>query len=98
MLSSFILRRHKPAPESADYWYEIIERVKQHPLGIESERHVALVCSEVSGGILVAELNRQRREGIIEGMARFAWWKDGTEYVGTCGRTLKDAIADLEKE
>ena len=30
--------------------------------------------------------------GHVEGLRRFAWWKDGVEYVGTCGTTLADAI------
>lgn len=37
-------------------------------------------------------------DGIIEGLSRYAWWKDGVQYVGTCGRTLKEAIADVERE
>ena len=35
-------------------------------------------------------------KGMIAGLKRFAWWKDGVEYVGTCGTTLKAAIAALE--
>lgn len=35
--------------------------------------------------------------GIIEGLSMYAWWKDGVEYVGTCGRTLKQAIEDVRK-
>ncbi len=38
------------------------------------------------------------KRGLIEGVTRFAWWKDGTQYVGSCGTTLKDAIAQIEKE
>lgn len=37
-------------------------------------------------------------DGIIEGLTRYAWWKDGVQYVGTCGSTLKQAIADVEAE
>lgn len=36
--------------------------------------------------------------GIIEGTTRFAWWKDGVCYVGSCGTTLKDAIKRIENE
>jgi len=36
--------------------------------------------------------------GVIEGMKRYAWWKDGVEYVGNCGKTLRDAIAEVERE
>lgn len=37
-------------------------------------------------------------EGVIEGMTAFAWWKDGTQYVGTGGKTLKEAIAEAKKD
>jgi hypothetical protein len=36
-------------------------------------------------------------EGVIEGMRAFAWWKDGVEYVGTTGTTLKEAIAEAKE-
>jgi len=36
-------------------------------------------------------------EGVIEGMRAFAWWKDGVEYVGTGGKTLKEAIAEAKE-
>ena len=38
------------------------------------------------------------REGVIAGMTRFAWWKDGVQWVGNCGTSLKEAIEDFEKE
>ena len=40
-------------------------------------------------------------KGLREGVERFAWWRDGVQYVGTTGRTLKealDAINQQEKE
>lgn len=40
-------------------------------------------------------------QGLREGVERFAWWRDGVQYVGTTGRTLKealDAINQQEKE
>jgi len=30
--------------------------------------------------------------GYIEGLKAYAWWKDGVQYVGTCGTTLEAAI------
>ena len=36
--------------------------------------------------------------GIVEGVRLYAWWKDGEQYVGTCGKTLKEAIKDIEEE
>lgn len=44
------------------------------------------------------ESNNSYREGLIDGVRRFAWWKDGVQYVGTCGRTYKEAIAEIERE
>jgi hypothetical protein len=37
-------------------------------------------------------------EGYIAGIKSYAWWKDGVQYVGTCGRTLAEAIAEAEKD
>ena len=36
------------------------------------------------------------RKGIKVGLRQFAWWKDGVEYVGTCGYTLKQALQDVD--
>ena len=41
------------------------------------------------------ELVQARKEGLIDGLTRYAWWKDGTQYVGTCGTTLKEAIQEV---
>jgi hypothetical protein len=37
-------------------------------------------------------------DGVKEGIWKYAWWKDGVQYVGTSGKTLKEAIADVEAE
>ena len=31
-------------------------------------------------------------KGLNDGIRAFAWWKDGLQYVGTCGTTLSRAI------
>ena len=36
--------------------------------------------------------------GLLEGLWRYAWMKDGVYYVGTTGRTLKEAQAQVELE
>jgi len=36
------------------------------------------------------------KEGAKEALWRYAWWKDGTQYVGTTGTTLYEALANLE--
>lgn len=37
------------------------------------------------------------REGMSEGLRMFAWWKDGRQWVGTCGCTLKQALAEVDE-
>jgi hypothetical protein len=34
--------------------------------------------------------------GLCDGIRAYAWWKDGTAYVGTTGKTLREALADAE--
>lgn len=36
------------------------------------------------------------KAGLKEGLRMFAWWKDGTQYVGTCGGILKDVLAEVD--
>lgn len=35
-------------------------------------------------------------QGIIAGLEMYAHWHDGVQYVGTCGKTLKDAINEIK--
>jgi hypothetical protein len=37
-------------------------------------------------------------EGKKSGVNEFAHWKDGVQYVGTCGKTLKSALEEIELE
>jgi len=36
--------------------------------------------------------------GFTSALNRYAWWKDGAQYVGTSGKTLKEALTDLIEE
>ena len=36
--------------------------------------------------------------GMVEGVRLFAWWREGEQFVGTCGKTLKKAIEEIESE
>ena len=38
------------------------------------------------------------KRGLKDGIERFAWWKDGTCFVGTCGTTLKKAFEEVDRE
>jgi hypothetical protein len=34
-------------------------------------------------------------KAFASGVKWYAWWKDGTEMVGTCGQTYKEAEAEI---
>ena len=36
-------------------------------------------------------------KGFKAGLEAYAWWKDGIQYVGTSGTTLKQALEKLEE-
>ena len=37
-------------------------------------------------------------KGVEDGLRAYAWWKDGVQYVGTCGTTLDEAIERSRQE
>ena len=37
-------------------------------------------------------------KGVREGVTMYAHWQDGVQYVGTTGRTLHQAIAELQQQ
>ena len=37
-------------------------------------------------------------QGLREGVTRFAYWKDGEQFVGTCGVSLRTALADIDDD
>ncbi len=43
-------------------------------------------------------LTKAYYNGIREGIEQFAHWKDGVQYVGTCGTTLKKALERIDSE
>jgi hypothetical protein len=45
-----------------------------------------------------AQETRAYYQGLREGLKRYAWWRDGVQYVGSCGRTLKHALAEVDLE
>lgn len=51
------------------------------------------MLSEVIGLIMTSYLH-----GKMDGLTEYAWWKDGTQYVGTCGTTLLEALEYAKNE
>lgn len=44
-----------------------------------------------------SQLEAIYKEGWLRGLECFAWWKDGTEYVGTSNTTLKYAKENVSQ-
>ena len=42
--------------------------------------------------------SRAYYEGMRDGIRLYAHWRDGVQYVGTTGRTLKQALADIDQD
>ncbi len=36
-------------------------------------------------------------EGYVAGLKAFAWWKDGEQFVGTSGLSLKEAVEGVKE-
>lgn len=43
-------------------------------------------------------IERLLAQSFLSGMRRFAWWKDETENVGTCGKTYQKAREEVMTE
>lgn len=37
-------------------------------------------------------------DGVKEGIWKYAYYKDGVQYVGTTGKTLKEAWAEIDRK
>jgi len=46
---------------------------------------------------MYGEQSKDFCQGMIEGFKTYAHWKDGVQYVGTTGKTLKDAIKEVDE-
>ncbi len=58
------------------------------------ERHILCAITEATKELQgrVEGLKRAHDDAYICGLEAYAWWKDGVQYVGTTGTTLKHAI------
>lgn len=48
--------------------------------------------------LLLISQTRAYHQGLREGVEMYAHWKDGVQYVGTTGRTLKQALDTIDQE
>jgi len=44
---------------------------------------------------IVYQVALARIHGFLDGLREYAWWKDGVQYVGSCGTTLQRAERDF---
>jgi hypothetical protein len=59
---------------------------------IPNQEAMEAVVGLVEGTIMQSETN-----GFRDGLREYAWWKDGAQQVGSCGTTLKQAMAKEEE-
>lgn len=62
----------------------------------EVSKHIA-TCPKHPMRRVEKERDEAFKRGVKKGLSLFAWWKDGVEYVGTCGNTLKTALDMVDK-
>lgn len=43
------------------------------------------------------QMTQAYHEGLRDGIHRYAHWRDGTQYVGTTGRTLQQALDEVNQ-
>jgi hypothetical protein len=83
--------------------------LSEHAAVVEAANKCVVYCdyagqSNVFAAIIAAAAAKVCREekikayhqGFRDGLREFAWWNNGFQYVGTCGKTLKDAIAEVD--
>ena len=60
-----------------------------------------LLAPEKEGILLISLLNdveaRCYEKGFLDGIEAFAHWQDGEQLVGTCGKTLEKARAEVKQ-
>lgn len=90
-------------PEENEY-LELCKIHESNRTPAESERLRKIAgkmnrAAQMSEYAMVEEIERLKGEiaaALEEGIRRYAWWKDGVQYVGTCGTTLEAALRDAE--
>lgn len=44
------------------------------------------------------EYSKDYWRGVKDGIRRYAYWRDGVEYVGSYGNSLADALREVDEE
>ena len=87
-----------------DYEKVVLKRATEIVNAVEwsGDMRVNLTTALGAGRVLLKMLEKTQQEayleGFIAGLELYAWWKDGVQYVGTCGTTLKEAVEWAKKE
>lgn len=64
----------------------------------EKEYEFAIKKLKAQNVLLMAKVKDAWKAGFTASLHRYTWWKDGVQYVGSCGTTLSKALYDLDKE
>jgi len=61
-------------------------------------KNTNIVFSPEQDQYLELAQTRAYYQGIREGIERYAHWNNGAQYVGTTGRSLREAITGIDQE
>ena len=86
-----LLAANAQLKEEIDRLNKLLE-ITQANLGVAEATLLDLQRVMAEDYISPDEAQRLKVEAYNEGLSAFAWWKDGVQYVGTCGKLLKDYL------
>lgn len=82
-----------------------IAKMDMDALGDETRAEIQQVIDQLRGRLepngvaaAVLTLENARLAGYLQALRDYAWWKDGVQYVGSCGTTLSEAIGRAKRE
>ncbi len=76
----------------SDYNYKLQKQVDLLILGLLQEKREVATIKDRLNNMKYATNSKEFRSGYNAGLTAYAWWKEGVQYVGTCGTTLKKAL------
>lgn len=92
------LERNEPPGQSPcrpnGFWF-----CSEHPTcdHVTNTVREAQVKAQAAVDCVRHECQKSWLEGYLAGLEAYAWWNDGVQYVGSCGKTLADAIAEARE-
>lgn len=88
MVNGVKYKQDADAKEDAKETEETLLRMREEAYRLR----ISKVADEMNEKILDPAALTDYQRGYIEGLTEYAHWKHGVRYVGTCGKTLQQAV------